>query len=92
MKHNTKPNNMKINKAKKYKKLMVTRTMCLDCLSCALIVIFALRRSHFFYFWVVLFCFLVGQTMGFFEITYQKNRFFVDFPLLLLLSNWPFLC
>ena len=54
MKHNTKPNNMKINKAKKYKKLMVTRTMCLDCLSCALIVIFALRRSHFF----VLFCFV----------------------------------
>ena len=50
MKHNTKPNNMKINKAKKYKKLMVTRTMCLDCLSCALIVIFALRRSHFFLF------------------------------------------
>ena len=51
MKHNTKPNNMKINKAKKYKKINGNKNnVGLDCLSCALIVIFALRRSHFFIF------------------------------------------
>ena len=48
----------KTNKDKQYKKINGNKkNVGLDCLSCALIVIFALRRSHFFF--LFFFCFVL---------------------------------
>ena len=52
MKHNTKTNNMKHKQTKQYKKLS------LDYLSCALIVVFAVRTSHFLFCFVFFVCFV----------------------------------
>ena len=59
MKHNTKPNNMKDKQSETIQKINGNKkNVGLDCLSCALIVIFALGRSHFVLFCFVLFCFV----------------------------------